>query len=1600
MTRSYARHNLRTGIRRHRRNSGGLPDSIVQVLRDYLAGIGIPAAGVEEAMAGILQFVAADPDIGDEELVELVVATGDGIAAMYAEEAPAAAPDAPASPFSSAPKTAWDYWPEPVSLDADQTALWAMSTVNTLLGRFVKNVGDKDSFRGLLGTSHGYTLTRDALELGYMTEPGVSAYTSSDYQTAIENSGGKLTFKPLYRWFASILRNLMVPGTLTSESFGTVWNRERGEKMAEQMPAMLLALSRALEIPYNPVASEAWFPAGDCLLTANRGRYSAQPGPAGESHVVWQITRGGGEASVSLILPAGGVTSTEVERRLNLRGYEAQSTRGQTVKVAAGVFSQIPALLPEYPAAPEALAYVLAMLEIMGPGIPQVEPDKGLIAMMSLLTPEDQQFITDYYAHFAELSSETVKEPTDPRQRAAVLGVLRRVVNDATSVTFYPEIVENPPEFLDLIVESLPVDRKEAVSFGFYLQKYQKMIRMWIALPWTTGDLTNGRQATRNLAHRPGPGNDSDWAWRKLGNKLPHVAARNAGKLTDKQDVQWRVPFRLLSAQGKGWAQESADNFTPYWQNGSEYQGPGESVLLANTHYEFEVVTKSDRTEIDRMAAFFEAKGLYPLAAALRIAFAGQSMAFAKDERLPFASRAPRLEDVTVTGRAIAGGGQSSVFVPGLGTRDADFRVLDKPDDKTRTEIAAAVALVEDFSTTVTVPSRVVGGSPTQETWKLHDFQKLGTAYALLSGGRTLITDEMGLGKTVQALAFLSVNPNPYNDQPSLPALVVCPGSVETNWIRECNTWLPNLKAIGFTSNPVNIHQPHDVMVTSWNMISLYPDVFKKGNYQTLICDEAHYAKRLRAKGRGRPTLAQSLASLLASGGGERYDWGDYVGRTAAMLMLSETIPNRLLLTGTPMSNGNPRAFWTMLNALDPLRFPELRAFEQEYLPQRAANGGDDDDNNGPEESDEDVLSRFDALNTVLDYYMVRRIKQSVADQARLGALVIPEEGVAVFGPRKRTVLDVLDLTEEQDGYLEAFKENVETLISDAYFNYRLEKAIELVVDKNVGPAEAVELVNAIDADPARTKETSLAVNQYARQYVGELKVPNAAEWIQRKVQVERKPVVVWVWHNNVSNALVEVLKRTMVDGNPVRYAVINTKHNNSAKQKGAVVQKFQRGEIDVIVGSSSMAEGVTLTRSSEALFVEYWYEPGKVTQAEDRIFRIGQKDDVIITTLHAPGTIDDDLALGLAEKRGVLSEITGVDRYEGTALASRLDEKYDWMVETVLKRLEDQIETASMRSHYIEVAHLKDALTDNPKNIIEVYTLAPAYTDSSVLDFPVKLLIDLDGAEALTKTVKGFNLNPARTAVIVALESAPNQTMSRAALHASIALLKGGVIDKAVADLANPSVKITTGYQEPAGLVFADIKGAGSKKVKTIRRFQAAGGALTRDEMKEQKIRLSKADLNDLVVAGILKIQRRQKMQVRNNPRRRPGQMVVRGKLAVLPFNADEAACDHDYYEPGSPEEHKARQNRLRILNGLRGRIDHALKNDRRAHLPSLSHPASQIRVALRRGNLPRFAEEAKDAYNRLHEAVQAHRDAQVPVKAEYVQLLRKAHPILSRYE
>lgn len=123
--------------------------------------------------------------------------------------------------------------------------------------------------------------------------------------------------------------------------------------------------------------------------------------------------------------------------------------------------------------------------------------------------------------------------------------------------------------------------------------------------------------------------------------------------------------------------------------------------------------------------------------------------------------------------------------------------------------------------------------------------------FVLSEGVGGLLADEMGLGKTLQVIAAIA---DPVV-MPEAPVLVIAPGSLLENWVREFKKFAPQLRTLKHhgsdrTGRPADLGQ-FDVVVTSYDTVIRDNSLFLMITWAAVICDEAQYIRNpdsLRAR--------------------------------------------------------------------------------------------------------------------------------------------------------------------------------------------------------------------------------------------------------------------------------------------------------------------------------------------------------------------------------------------------------------------------------------------------------------------------------------------------------------------------------------------------------------------------------------------------------------------------------------------------------------------------------------------------------------------------------------------------------------------------------
>ena len=144
-------------------------------------------------------------------------------------------------------------------------------------------------------------------------------------------------------------------------------------------------------------------------------------------------------------------------------------------------------------------------------------------------------------------------------------------------------------------------------------------------------------------------------------------------------------------------------------------------------------------------------------------------------------------------------------------------------------------------------------------------------------------------------------------------------------------------------------------------------------------------------------------------------------------------------------------------------------------------------------------------------------------------------------------------------------------------------------------------------------------------------KVGDAVEFIRDALDNSHK-IIVFAHHKDVCKNLEELLSEFS--------PVIVTGETHDA-DRGMYVKRFQENkDCRLFIGSIRAAGvGLTLTASSHVIFVELDPTPGRMTQAEDRAHRIGQRNMVLVQHLLYDGTLCARMAKILVRKQAIITQ-------------------------------------------------------------------------------------------------------------------------------------------------------------------------------------------------------------------------------------------------------------------------------------------------------------------------------------------------------------------------
>lgn len=463
----------------------------------------------------------------------------------------------------------------------------------------------------------------------------------------------------------------------------------------------------------------------------------------------------------------------------------------------------------------------------------------------------------------------------------------------------------------------------------------------------------------------------------------------------------------------------------------------------------------------------------------------------------------------------------------------------------------------------------------------LFPYQLEGVQFIERKKGRALIADEMGLGKTGQALAYLQLHPE------IRPAVIVVPATLKLNWEKEIDLWMSSKcrsQVIdGRPSENNTLKNAHIYIINYDILANQYLSIENaRGDFSWVHTKRHVKIKKLETQYEQIPYSgwADHLADLKPQIliTDECHKYKNSdAARTVAVLALAKQIPYFIELSGTPIEN-RPIEMYNAIHALNPKLFPSYFAYARRYC--GATHDGWGWDFNG--------ASNMEELHKLLtETIMIRRLKKDVLKDL----------------PPKTRSLVPMELNNVRE-YRRAENEFI-AWVKEKYGSKKAEAASSAEALVRIGELKRLAVKGKLDA---------------------------CIDWINDFIETGEK-LVVFAVHSFVIDAIMKKFKKVAVK--------IDGSVGNADRQKA--VDAFQENDkIRLFVGNIQAAGvGITLTAASNTCFLELpWHGPA-LTQAEDRVHRIGQEASCVTAWyLLADKTIEIEILELIQEKQKILDMV------------------------------------------------------------------------------------------------------------------------------------------------------------------------------------------------------------------------------------------------------------------------------------------------------------------------------------------------------------------------
>ncbi|XP_044069023.1 DNA excision repair protein ERCC-6 isoform X2 [Siniperca chuatsi] len=455
--------------------------------------------------------------------------------------------------------------------------------------------------------------------------------------------------------------------------------------------------------------------------------------------------------------------------------------------------------------------------------------------------------------------------------------------------------------------------------------------------------------------------------------------------------------------------------------------------------------------------------------------------------------------------------------------------------------------------------------------WELHCQQ---------AGG--ILGDEMGLGKTIQVICFLAglsysklrTRGSNYRYVGLGPTVIVCPATVMHQWVKEFHTWWPPFRVAvlhetgSFTSNKEKlipeIASCHGILITSYSAVRNMQDILQRYDWHYIILDEGH---KIRNPNAGVTTACKQFRT-----------------------------PHRFILSGSPMQN-NLKELWSLFDFVFPGKLGTLPVFMEQFSVPITMGGY----SNASPVQVQTAFKCASVLRDTINPYLLRRMKADVKAN-----LSLPDKNEQVLFCR---------LTEEQRQVYQSFLDSKEV--------YQILNGDMQVFSGLIALRKICNHPDLFSGGPRMLR--GIPEDQLTEE-------EHFGFW-KRSGKLIVVESLLRLWFKQGHRVLLFTQSRQMLDILEVfvrqnNYLYLKMDGTTTIASRQPLIARYNEDKsIFIFLLTTKVGGlGVNLTGANRVIIYDPDWNPSTDTQARERAWRIGQKQQVTIYRLLTAGTIEEKI--------------------------------------------------------------------------------------------------------------------------------------------------------------------------------------------------------------------------------------------------------------------------------------------------------------------------------------------------------------------------------------